>query len=140
MWGTCPLLARSLEVSRVHEARIQPGRYCGRKQGLTSHILWNWLPPSPKPLGGQVKLTTLRVIDERSWGAASLQITSKARTRGIRFIQLLGDSCGVETRVLESCAAHSSHTATGQDPFLWVITLHRAGQPSHGGQEGGRKA
>lgn len=43
----CPFLARSLEVSRVHEARIQPGRYWGRKWDLTSHILWN----CPQTLG-----------------------------------------------------------------------------------------
>lgn len=36
-------------------------------------------------LRSQVGLTTLRVVDEKIWGTASFQITSKARTRGMGF-------------------------------------------------------
>lgn len=43
-------------------------------------------------LKGQVGLTTLRVVDERSWGTASFQIISKARTRGMGFTQVPGNS------------------------------------------------
>lgn len=39
-------LSISDQVIRVHEARIQPGRYWGRKWDLTSHILWN-CPQTP---------------------------------------------------------------------------------------------
>lgn len=50
----------------------------------------------------QVGLTTLKVVDGGSWDAASLQITSKARTRGTRFIPRFSKTqgpCRVGARV-----------------------------------------
>lgn len=41
---------------------------------------------------GQVGLSTLRVVDEGSWDIVSFQITSEARTRGMGFTQVPGNS------------------------------------------------